>query len=154
MFYERLLHFMPPITYTILYVINMKRIIVVTTLYTSIIRLSSYHVILNASIKIPNVKFNVGIGTVRNIIHRVGVIYFHIYLLYIYKESWSMKFKKISPLTSYTYCTDKSDDGGSVAVRILYYIYTLSPSFCRHFFSLSLSLSPFFQNINLAQCAV
>jgi len=50
-----------------------------------------------------------------------------------------MKFKKISPLTSYTYCTDKSDDGGSVAVRTYIYYCTLSPSFCRHFF-LSLSL--------------
>lgn len=78
---------MPPITYTILYVINMKRIIVVTTLYTTIIRISSYHVILNASIKIPNVQFNVGtyIGIVRNIIYRDGVIYFYIYLyIYIY----------------------------------------------------------------------
>lgn len=90
------------------------------------------------------------VGVVRNIIYRDDVIYFHIPIHYtqVYKET-CMKFKKISPLTSYTQCTDKSDDGGSCTVYI--YIRTLSPSFCRHFFSLSLL---FFQNINLAQCAV
>lgn len=87
-------------------------------------------IILNVAIKIPNVKFN-----------RDSVIYIFtsIHNYTYYKESCSLKLKKIFFNELYTYCTDKSDDG-------VYTVYRAGFTHCPQvfvdtFFSLSLLFS-------------